>query len=194
MQVTDREQLLPMVESIRASTQTLPQTLLADAGYWDTTSLRHLLLQGIQVLMSPDAEVRPETALAQTVPKSEEAMQMRELPLSPAGRALYSFTPSDFRAGVWMYQGGARLASLPFPGDSLVCSWNGNSSAPLTTCSNSSAAGPFWHCPDFAFRIPLPFSVRMSPSSISVQSFSPTGSRLSPGLGTTGGDRGDGKS
>jgi transposase len=88
-QVTDREQLLPMVDSIRASTQTTPQTVLADAGYWDTASLRDLLRQGIQVLMSPDGQVRSETGLAATVPKNEEAMRMRQLLRSPAGRALY---------------------------------------------------------------------------------------------------------
>lgn len=89
-QVTDREQLLPMVESIRTSAKAAPQTVLADAGYWDTASLRELSQQGIQVLMSPDAEVQPETVLAQTVPKNEEAMRMRELLLSPAGRAVYA--------------------------------------------------------------------------------------------------------
>jgi DDE family transposase len=88
-QVTDREQLLPMVESIRASTSAVPQAVLADAGYWDTASLRELSRQGIQVLMSPDGTVKPETGLAQTVPKNEEAMRMRQLLLSPVGRALY---------------------------------------------------------------------------------------------------------
>jgi len=89
-QVTDREQLLPMVESIRASTKAVPETVLADAGYWDTASLRELSRQGIRVLMSPDGEVKPEAALAQTVPKNDEAMRMRQLLLSPAGRALYA--------------------------------------------------------------------------------------------------------
>jgi transposase len=89
-QVTDREQLLPMVESIRASAKATPETVLADAGYWDTSSLRQLSGQGIQVLMSPDGEVKPGTGLAQTVPKNVEAMRMRELLLSPAGRALYA--------------------------------------------------------------------------------------------------------
>lgn len=88
-QVTDREQLLVMVDSIRASTQTSPQTVLADAGYWDTASLRELLSQGIQVLMSPDGEVQLESGLATTVPKNEEARRMRELLHSPAGRVLY---------------------------------------------------------------------------------------------------------
>lgn len=88
-QVTDREQLLAMVDSIRESTQSTPQTVLADAGYWDTASLRELLRQGIQVLMSPDGEVQLESGLAATVPKNEEAMRMRELLHSPAGRVLY---------------------------------------------------------------------------------------------------------
>jgi hypothetical protein len=79
-----------MVESIRTSAKAAPQTVLADAGSWDTASLRELSQQGIQVLMSPDAEVQPETVLAQTVPKNEEAMRMRERLLSPAGRALYA--------------------------------------------------------------------------------------------------------
>ena len=89
-QVTDREQLLPMVESIRTSTQKSPQTVLADAGYWDTASLRDLTRRGIQVLMSPDGEGNRGPALAATVPKNEEAMHMRQVLLSPAGRALYS--------------------------------------------------------------------------------------------------------
>lgn len=88
-QVTDREQLLPMVDSIRASTQSRPQTVLADAGYWDTASLRELLRQGIQVLMSPDGEIQSQSGLAATVPKNEEAMRMRELLHSPTGRAFY---------------------------------------------------------------------------------------------------------
>ena len=89
-QVTDREQLLPMIESVRASTKAAPETVLADAGYWDTASLHELSQQGIQVLMSPDGGVKPGTGLAQTVPKNEKAMRMRQLLLSPAGRALYA--------------------------------------------------------------------------------------------------------
>jgi hypothetical protein len=83
-----------MVESIRTSAKAAPQTVLADAGSWDTASLRELSQQGIQVLMSPDAEVQPETVLAQTVPKNEEAMRMRERLLSPAGRAVYALRPT----------------------------------------------------------------------------------------------------
>ncbi|HJX85580.1 MAG TPA: IS1182 family transposase [Candidatus Angelobacter sp.] len=89
-QVTDREQLLPMVQSVCATTQGVPETVTADAGYWDTTSLRDPSLQGIQVLVSPDAQVlSPDTPLPPTVPKNQEAMRMRERLLSPAGNLLY---------------------------------------------------------------------------------------------------------
>jgi len=89
-QVIDREQLLPMVESIRSSAPALPQTILADAGYWDSASLRDLSRQGLQVLMSPDSQVQNSgVPLPATVPKNEEATRMRELLLSPIGRALY---------------------------------------------------------------------------------------------------------
>lgn len=89
-QVIDREQLLPMVESIRSSALALPQTILADAGYWDSASLRDLSRQGVQVLISPDSQVQPSgIPLSATVPKNEEATRMRELLLTPAGRAVY---------------------------------------------------------------------------------------------------------
>ncbi|PYY16192.1 MAG: hypothetical protein DMG61_04965, partial [Acidobacteria bacterium] len=49
---TDREQLLPMVQSVCTSTARIPETVTADAGYWDTSSLRDIGLQGIQALVS----------------------------------------------------------------------------------------------------------------------------------------------
>jgi hypothetical protein len=85
----DREQLLPMAGSIRNSNGEYPQNMLADAGYWDTASLRELSGRGMQVLMSPDGELRPDQTLAATVPKNEEALRMRELLRSPVGRYLY---------------------------------------------------------------------------------------------------------
>ena len=89
-QVTDREQLLPMVESIRTSTQAVPDVLVADAGYWDTASLRRVEKRGVRVLISPDSEVQAaDVPLPLTVPKNEEAMRMRQLLLSPAGKMLY---------------------------------------------------------------------------------------------------------
>jgi transposase len=88
---TDREQLLPMVQSVCATTARIPETVTADAGYWDTTSLRDLSLRGIQVLVSPDAQVQPPgTPLPPNAPKNSEAVRMREVLLSPLGRMLYT--------------------------------------------------------------------------------------------------------
>jgi hypothetical protein len=89
---TDREQLLPMVRSVCTTTARIPETVTADAGYWDTSSLRGSGLQGIQVLVSPDAQVQPPGApLAPNAPNSPEALRMREVLLSPIGKLLYSF-------------------------------------------------------------------------------------------------------
>jgi transposase len=88
---TDREQLLPMVQSVCTATARIPETVTADAGYWDTTSLRDPSLQGIQVLVSPDAQVQPPaTPLPPNAPKNPEAMHMRQVLLSPVGKVLYT--------------------------------------------------------------------------------------------------------
>jgi len=88
---TDREQLLPMVQRVCTTTARIPETVTADAGYWDTSSLRDLSWQGIQVLVSPDAQVQPPgTPLPPNAPKNQEAVHMREVLLSPVGKLLYS--------------------------------------------------------------------------------------------------------
>src|ERR1035438_2322746 len=53
-QTTDRQQLLPMVQAVRETLGSAPETIVADAGYWDTISLRNPALEGILVLVSPD--------------------------------------------------------------------------------------------------------------------------------------------
>ncbi len=63
-QTTDRQQLLPMVESIRTSADSKPEIVVADAGYWDTTSLLDMALESIQVLVSPDAKPQSPGAKA----------------------------------------------------------------------------------------------------------------------------------
>lgn len=88
---TDREQLLPMVQSVCTATARIPATVTADAGYWDTSSLRDLSLHGIQLLVSPDAQVQPlGTPLPPNAPKNPEAVRMREVLLSPIGKLLYT--------------------------------------------------------------------------------------------------------
>jgi transposase len=87
---TDREQLLPMVRSVLATTGMIPETVTADAGYWDTVSLRDPSLQGIRVLVCPDGQLQPPGApLPSNAPKNQEATHMRELLLTPMGKALY---------------------------------------------------------------------------------------------------------
>lgn len=87
---TDREQLLPMVQSVCTAIARIPETVTADAGYWDTSSLRDPSLQAIQVLVSPDAQVQPPgVPLLPNAPKSPEAVHMREVLLSPVGKLLY---------------------------------------------------------------------------------------------------------
>jgi transposase len=124
-QVTDREQLLPMVESIRANSPTLPQTVLAHAGYWDTASLRDLSRLGIRVLVSPDAEVQDSSIpLPPTVPKNEEATRMRQLLLSPAGRALYRLRQATVEPVFGYIKEARGLRRFRFRGLSRVqCEW-----------------------------------------------------------------------
>jgi transposase len=89
-QTNDREQLLPMVASVRATTGGTPQTITADAGYWDTTSLSDPALTDIQVLVPPDSN--PESGdepLPSRAPQTNLAARMRETLASEIGRALY---------------------------------------------------------------------------------------------------------
>lgn len=90
-QVMDRQQLIPMVEAVQAATGSQPETITADAGYWNTVSLRDAALAGIQVLVSPDAKpLAPDAPLPPTVPHNEDARRMRERLASATGKALYA--------------------------------------------------------------------------------------------------------
>lgn len=94
-QTTDRQQLLPMVESIRNSTGSKPEIVVADAGYWDTTSLLDPALEGIQVLVSPDGKPQsPGAQLAANAPRNKEAVRMREVLASDEGKARYALRKS----------------------------------------------------------------------------------------------------
>ena len=94
-QTTDRKQLLPMTQSVRAATQCSPEVITLDAGYWDTVSLRDPSLQGIQVLVSPDSQPQPPGApLPANAPQNDEALRMRELLATDTGKALYALRKS----------------------------------------------------------------------------------------------------
>jgi transposase len=89
-QTTDREQLVPMVNSVRSSNSLIDTTVIADAGYWDTASLHDHALDGIRVAVSPDSQPQlPGSPLPPNAPQNVEAFRMREWLTTPAGRALY---------------------------------------------------------------------------------------------------------
>jgi transposase len=90
-QTTDRQQLLPMVQALREATGSVPGTITADAGYWDTISLRDRALEGIQLLVSPDSKPQPPGApLPPNAPNNTDALRMRERLASETGKALYA--------------------------------------------------------------------------------------------------------
>jgi transposase len=94
-QTTDRKQLLPMAQNVRTTAQGSPEVITADAGFWDTVSLRDPSLQGIQVLVSPDSQPQPPGApLPANAPQNDEALRMRELLATDAGKALYALRKS----------------------------------------------------------------------------------------------------
>ena len=90
-QPTDRQQLVPMVRSVCQTAESTPQVVIADAGYWDTDSLQHPSLQGIQLLISPDSTPQPPGApLPANAPRNDQAVRMREALTAPPGKALYA--------------------------------------------------------------------------------------------------------
>ena len=90
-EVIDRQQLVPMVQSVCTTTGKRPEMVTADAGYWDTDSLHQEILRGIEVLVPPDSTyAAPDsTALPQNAPRNEEATRMREVLGSAEGKAKY---------------------------------------------------------------------------------------------------------
>ena len=90
-QVTDRNQLLPMLHSLCRAAAAVPEAVLADAGYWDTTSLDDPALAGIEVLVAPDAQPpAPGLPPPPRAPQSAAAVRMRKRLRSAPGRARYA--------------------------------------------------------------------------------------------------------
>ena len=91
-QPIDRQQLLPMVKTLRKTLQAVPTTITADAGYWDTTSLQDPAMSGIEMLVAPDSKPRiPGKPLPPCAPRSQEAFDMRKVLATEDGRARYHF-------------------------------------------------------------------------------------------------------
>ena len=89
-QTNDREQVLPMVQAVKETNGRNPEVITADAGYWDTCSLRDSALEEIQMLVSPDAQPQtPGAPLSPHVPNNTDSVRMRELLATEFWNAAY---------------------------------------------------------------------------------------------------------
>ena len=88
---TDRAQLLPMAHAVSDALGQLPETFLADAGYFSTEALEDEFLRDVQVLVSPDGggERSRRSPAPANAAKHPQAQRMRAELDSAPGRALY---------------------------------------------------------------------------------------------------------
>ena len=88
-QVTDREQLSPMAAQVRENVTAPPETITADAGYWDTVSIREVAATGVQVLVSPDGgRAAREDGVLPAI-RNATAEKMRHVLQDGPGKLLY---------------------------------------------------------------------------------------------------------
>ena len=88
----DRSQLIPMAVAVKTALGQMPETLLADAGYFSIEALEDPLLNGVDVLVSPDGG-GPRSRQKPTptnVAKHPQAQRLRERLRSEPSRALYA--------------------------------------------------------------------------------------------------------
>jgi transposase len=116
-QTNDCQQLIPRVNSVQAVTAAAPKTALADAGYFDTESLKDPSLEGIQVLVSPDAKPQsPATSSPPSKPYSAQALQMREALATEAGKALYALRKTTVEPVFGQIKEGRNIRRFRFRG------------------------------------------------------------------------------
>jgi len=85
----DRNQLLPVLAAVQEQ-ELRPAQVVADAGYWNGEALQDKRLEGITVLVPPDAARHgAHTTLAPSAPKTAFAQRMRERLNSPEHQAIY---------------------------------------------------------------------------------------------------------
>jgi transposase len=88
-QVLDSGQLLAMIESTVHYAGQRPETVTADAGYWDTESVQQAIHTGVQVLVSPDGAAARNAGQPRQMANHPLAQRMRAELATAAGRALY---------------------------------------------------------------------------------------------------------
>jgi transposase len=89
-QINDKQQLVPMIQAVKRNTGRNPAVATADCGYWGTDSLLDSALEGIEILVPPDAHPPPPGGpLPASAPNNAEAQRMREVLATDAGQEKY---------------------------------------------------------------------------------------------------------
>ena len=88
-QVLDSGQLWAMIESTVHYAGQRPETVTADAGYWDTETVQQAIHTGVQVLVSPDGAAARNAGQPRQMAHHPLAQRMRAALATEAGRALY---------------------------------------------------------------------------------------------------------
>jgi len=75
---------------LRQTAAAEPSTITADAGYWDTLSLRMLRQRNSDAGIARFQTTASDAELAPSAPHNKEARAMRELLATETGKALYA--------------------------------------------------------------------------------------------------------
>jgi len=87
---TDRQQLQPMMELLERTLGVLPELTMADAGYWNESSIVEQQSKGRELLIPPDrGPDRVTGKLAANAPQGPAAQQMRQRLKDAATKKLY---------------------------------------------------------------------------------------------------------
>ena len=122
-QINDKQQLIPMTKAVRQTTGAVPTTITADCGYWDSDSFHDEALQGIEVLVAPDAKLPGET-LPSNAPQSPEAQRMRETLASDAGKEKYRMRKAVIEPVFGQIKEGRGIRRFRLRGlDKVSCEW-----------------------------------------------------------------------
>jgi len=128
-----------MVHRVIRNTTSIPETITADAGYWDTTSVRDAFLAGI-LLVAPEAEVW-SSQITPPLPLPEHLIRRRcGCANDYSHPRVMPFTNSAKR------RSSRSLVKSKKPADFVGCAFvdsnapfrNGSSSVPVTPCWSSS--------------------------------------------------------
>jgi transposase len=89
-QVLDRTQLFDMMKSAERNAGCRPEVIMADAGYWDTKTLRRAIETGVRILVPPDGvAVTQGGSQPRQMTSNPLAQQMRGDLATDTGTALY---------------------------------------------------------------------------------------------------------